>query len=224
MSSFNDPAAVARYAEGPARQVPGFADMQRMAGLLLAERVPQQGRVLVLGAGGGLELKVFADAYPGWSMLGVDPSAAMLQLATDTLGPHATRVALHEGLIDSVDACDFDGACCLLTLHFLPAAERLQTLRQLRSRLKPGAPLVVAHHSFDQDAAGKARWLARYAAFATASGVPAADATRAIDAIAQRLPVLSPEQDAALLRQAGFSDVELFYAGFSFKGWVATAD
>lgn len=77
MSSFNDPAAVARYAEGPTRQVPGFADMQRMAGLLLAERVPDEGRVLVLGAGGGLELKAFADAYPGWSMLGVDPSAAI---------------------------------------------------------------------------------------------------------------------------------------------------
>jgi hypothetical protein len=31
-----------------------------------------------------------------------------------------------------------------------------------------------------------------------------------------------PEQDAALLREAGFDDVELFYAGFTFKGWVAS--
>ncbi|PSD48293.1 methyltransferase, partial [Stenotrophomonas maltophilia] len=29
--------------------------------------------------------------------------------------------------------------------------------------------------------------------------------------------------EVALLQEAGFDDVELFYAGFSFKGWVAYA-
>ncbi|MFS2046502.1 methyltransferase, partial [Stenotrophomonas geniculata] len=49
------------------------------------------------------------------------------------------------------------------------------------------------------------------------------DAQRAIEAIAERLPLLAPEQEVALLQEAGFDDVELFYAGFSFKGWVAYA-
>lgn len=53
-----------RCADGVARQVPGLRDMHRMAGLLLAERVPTAGRVLVLGAGGGLELRAFADMQP----------------------------------------------------------------------------------------------------------------------------------------------------------------
>lgn len=54
MSSFSDPDAVARYAEGPSRQVPGFHALQQMSALLLAETVPPDGQVLVLGAGGGL--------------------------------------------------------------------------------------------------------------------------------------------------------------------------
>ena len=70
---FADAQAVARYAEGPPRIVPGFAHLQRMTTILLAERVPQGGRVLVLGAGGGLELKVFAEAHPDWHFDGVDP-------------------------------------------------------------------------------------------------------------------------------------------------------
>ncbi|NEY37067.1 methyltransferase, partial [Streptomyces sp. PRKS01-65] len=37
MSSFSDPQAVARYAEGPLRQVPGFLALQQMSRLLLAE-------------------------------------------------------------------------------------------------------------------------------------------------------------------------------------------
>jgi tRNA (cmo5U34)-methyltransferase len=221
LSSFSDPQAVARYAEGPARQVPGFHALQKMTWLLLAESVPAKGQVLVLGAGGGLELKVFAEAQPEWHFTGVDPSAEMLKLATSTLGPLAPRVDLFEGYIDTAPEGPFDGATCLLTLHFLPAEERLNTLTELRRRLKPGAPLVVAHHSFPQSDGDKARWLERYAAFAEASGVPASNARNGISAMSSRLPLLSPEQDVALLHEAGFDVVELFYAAFTFKGWVA---
>lgn len=221
--SFSDPQAVARYADGPVRQVPGFDGLQRMAELLLAEHVPDNGQVLVLGAGGGLELKAFAAAHPCWQLLGVDPSAEMLRLATQTLGPLVAQVQLLEGYIDDAPQQAFDGASCLLTLHFLNAEQRLQTLRALHQRLKPGAPLVVAHHSFPLANGDQQRWLRRYAAFAASSGVAHADAERAIDAIGARLPLLSPEQDVALLHEAGFSNVELFYAGFTFKGWVAYA-
>ena len=42
-------------------------------------------------------------------------------------------------------------------------------------------------------------------------------------AIATRLSILAPEEEEAMLHEAGFSHVSLFYAGFSFKGWVAYA-
>jgi tRNA (cmo5U34)-methyltransferase len=221
MDPFADPQAVARYAEGPKRLVPGFADLQRMTLLLLAERAPDNAHVLVLGAGGGLELKVFAEARPGWRFDGVDPSAEMLKLAQATLGPLATRVRLHEGYIDIAPEGPFDAASCLLTLHFVPAEERLRTLRELHRRLKPGAPFVVAHHSIPQAGDARDRWLSRYAAFAVDSGVESMNAARAREAIGAQLPVLSPEQDEALLKEAGFRDVELFYAAFTFRGWVA---
>ena len=34
------------------------------------------------------------------------------------------------------------------------------------------------------------------------------------------LPVLPPATDEAVLHDAGFTDIELFYAAFTFKGWV----
>ncbi|GGG33717.1 class I SAM-dependent methyltransferase [Hymenobacter glacieicola] len=224
MLPFSDPAAVARYAEGPPRLVPGFGDLHRMALLLLAECVPPHGQVLVLGAGGGLELKAFAESQPSWLFTGVDPSAEMLQLARATLGPLLAQVRLHEGYIDTAPAELYDAATCLLTLHFLSPEQRLDTLRQLRQRLKPGAPLVVAHHSFSQQPDQAQRWLARYAAFAVAAGVAPVQAEKAAAAIRARLPVLSPQQDEELLREAGFTDISLFYAGFTFRGWVAYHD
>ena len=221
MNAFSDPDAVARYADNPPRMVPGYVDLQRMAMLLLAERAPDDAQILVLGAGGGLELKVFAEGQPRWSFVGVDPSAAMLDLARQTLGSLADRARLHEGLIDSAPEEPFDGAVCILTLHFIERAERARTLREVRRRLKSGAPFVVAHFSIPSDE--RDLWLSRYAAFATASGIDRALAENAKTGIGERLPILSPEEDEALLREAGFNGVSLFYAGFAFRGWVAWA-
>jgi tRNA (cmo5U34)-methyltransferase len=220
---FSDPQAVAQYAEGPPRLVPGFADLQRMAMLLLAERAPRDARVLVVGAGGGLELKVFAENQPGWQFDGVDPSAQMLKLAEGTLGPLMSRVKLHQGYIDIAPEGPFDGAACLLTLHFVPLEERVRTLREIRLRLKPGAPLVVAHFSFPQNDENRALWLSRYASFAVSSGIDPAKAANAREVISAQLPILSPEQDESILRESGFTNVSLFYAGFTFRGWVAYA-
>lgn len=223
MDAFSDKQAVARYADGPPRLVPGFADLQRMIMLLLAEQAPEDARVLVLGAGGGLEIKALAEARPGWRFDGVDPAAEMLSLAERTLGPLSARTRLHHGLIDCAPEGPFDAATCILTLHFVAREERLRTLHEVRRRLRQGAPFAVAHFSFPQEPAEREVWLARYAAFAVASGVEPAQAEKARAAIASRLPILAPAEDEALLRAAGFTGVSLFYAGFAFRGWVAYA-
>jgi tRNA (cmo5U34)-methyltransferase len=221
MNPFSDPQAVVRYAENPPRMVPGFADMQRMAMLLLAERAPAHAQVLVLGAGGGLELKVFAEAQPEWSFVGVDPAAAMLDLARITLGDHAHRTRFHEGLIYSAPEGPFDGATCILALHFIERQERLQTLKEVRRRLKSGAPFVAVHYSITEGELDL--WMSRYAAFSITSGIDPAQANAARAGIAERLPILSPAADEQLLREAGFSGISLFYVGFAFRGWVAYA-
>lgn len=219
---FTDPAQVAGYAQRTERLVPGLRDLHRMACVLLAEGADDDARLLVLGAGGGLELKAFADLQPNWRFDGVDPSAPMLQLARDTLGPLAARVRWHEGRIDTAPPGPFDGASCLLTLHFLPPAQRLETLMALHARLRSGARLVVAQHSFDLQGPEAERWLRRNAAFANPSCRPPADAAQSIANMRKNLPVLAPAQDVELMARAGFANIELFYSAFSFKGWVAT--
>lgn len=221
--AFNDPQSVAAYAQGPMRNVPGWADMVRMAGLLLCECAPVDANVLVVGAGGGLELKHFAQAHPQWRFVGVDPAREMLDLARATLGSLATQVDLLEGYVQDAPLGPFDGATCLLTLHFVAEEERKALLDDVRRRLRPGAPFVLTHLSFRQDAPQRSRWLERYAAFVASSGIEPAKARAAAEAVGSRLTILSPEHDEDMLRSAGFSNVQLFYAGFAFRGWVAQA-
>jgi tRNA (cmo5U34)-methyltransferase len=221
-SPFANAAAIASYAREAPRKVPGLADLHRMAMLLLAEQAPGAARILVVGAGGGMETLALAEAQPDWRFTGVDPSAAMLDLARSALAPVADRVTLIEGTVDQAPDAPFDGATCILTLHHIDRDARLHTLQQIRRRLKPGARLVIAGHS--APGPDPERWMTRSVAFGDRSGLDWAKAAATARMMAERLPLLTPADEESLLVEAGFTDVGLFYAAFSFRGWVATAD
>ena len=96
-------------------------------------------------------------------------------------------------------------------------------LEEIRRRLRPGAAFVAVHLSFPQGQEQRGAWLARYASFIASSGMDPAKAQAGAQAVGERLSILSPQEDEALLEEAGFSDVALFYAGFAFRGWVGCA-
>lgn len=223
MNHFSDPQVVARYTDGPPRSVPGYNALLRMMTILLAERAPKDARMLVLGAGGGLELREFAQAHEGWTFDGIDPSAEMLTLAGQVLGPLSSRATLQQGYIDDAPDGPFDAATCLLTSHFMALEERRRTAAEVHRRLKPGAPYVIAHLSFPQGEGERALWLSRHAAFLVASGLAPDKAANAREAIDTKTNIFAPEEDETILREAGFSNVSLFYVGFVFRGWVGYA-
>lgn len=223
MTQPSHPAPHHPYLAAAPRQVPGHASLLRMMTMLLAERVPPKGRVLVLGAGGGLELRAFAEAQLGWVFDGIDPSADMLKLAAETVEPHRARIQLHEGYIDAAPLGPYDGATSLLIFHFIKRDQRVATLREIRRRLKPGAPLVLAHISFPQTEPKRSQWIARHVAYGAPDGADPTQLAAAREAIGTRLTILAPEEETAMLSEAGFADISLFYASLSFKGWVAYA-
>jgi tRNA (cmo5U34)-methyltransferase len=254
---------IPQYAEQVTRQVPGYHALQSMALILLEEgllfeqrrnnsidssnkeRNQDHAKILIVGAGGGMELFKFGTAHvDDWILVGVDPSADMLELArqrTDSLN----NIVFFQGLVTDPDVPQgpYDGATCLLTLHFLPVSERLDTLQAIYGLLKPGAPLIVAHHSIEKNNAPVPTqsssssssssstsiiinpWLQRYAAYTAAHSVneqvSTEQALRGAQTIQERLPFLTPQQDEELLIQAGFHNLQLFYMAFTFRGWVA---
>ena len=90
-------------------------------------------------------------------------------------------------------------------------------------RLKPGAPLALMHISFPQIEPERSQWIARHVAYGAPRGTDPAHLAAAREAIGTRLTVLSPEEDEAMLREAGFDGISLFFAGLSFRGWIAYA-
>lgn len=48
-------------------------------------------------------------------------------------------------------------------------------------------------------------------------------ALTALEAMGSRLTILNPAEDEAMLEEAGFGDITLFYAALTFLGWIGYA-
>jgi tRNA (cmo5U34)-methyltransferase len=221
---FEDPEFVRRYGDGPGRFVPGYQVMQLMAAQLMGEKIGCTGNVLVLGAGGGLEIEAFAKSYPHWRFLGVDPAKEMLSAARTRAQACAAHAEWHEGYVFDAPRGPFDAATSLLTLHFArDDGEKLDTLVALRERLKRGAPFALVDLCMDKNGRDHSLHVDRYRRWALNAGADPDEVSATVERVKHVINTVSPERDEALLAEAGFGDIGLFYAGLSWRGWVAYA-
>jgi tRNA (cmo5U34)-methyltransferase len=223
---FTDPDFVAHYVEkGPPAFMPGHAGALQMAGVILAERMPSEGTVLVVGAGGGLDTRALASAGSGWRFVGVDPAPKMLELTRAVVGEEVNgRLELIEGVVTDAPEGPFDAATLILVLGMIPDdGSKLLILRETRRRLRPGAPFVLIDRCDDRQGPNFRRNIDRYAAYARASGVDAEIVAAAYESQTANVGLVPPERNEALLSEADFADVELFYVGMNWRGWVAYA-
>ena len=225
-ANFVDAERVKQYVEvGPPAFTPGHGAVLQMIGVLLSEAMPDDGRLMVVGAGGGPETRYLATVEAGWSFVGVDPANAMLDLARAVAGPAARdRMTLIEGTVFDAPPGPFDGATCVLVLGLIADdGGKLSTLQAVRSRLRPGAPFILVDQCIDLSAPDAPRRLDRYGNYALRSGVAAGTVRNAKAAIGASTSMVPDWRDRELLDQAGFRDTELFYAGMAWRGWVTYA-
>ncbi|WP_370643897.1 class I SAM-dependent methyltransferase [Myxococcus sp. RHSTA-1-4] len=94
-----------------------------------------------------MQLPYTRFGVPGWRFTGVDPSVAMLAVARKRLEAEGllSRTHLHVGELHTLPPCPpFDGAQMMGVLHHVEGEEaRIELLREVTRRLKPGAPLVL---------------------------------------------------------------------------------
>lgn len=147
----------------------------------------------------------------------------MLDEASKRLASFTDRVTLVHGFADDAPNGPFDAATSLLTLHFLNERERLRTVTEIVRRLRPGAPFVAVHCSFPQDPAHRGVCLDRHEAYSVAAGMDPNVAREGRASIAESLNALEPEQDERILTECGLTNVSLFYAAFTWRGWVGYA-
>lgn len=204
--------------------IPGYDGLYSLAEVLLAENLPDNANILVVGAGGGKEVVTFGKAFPNAKITGVDPSEKMLGVARELVEKAnlQSRVALHRGTISDLDETQFDAATAMLVMHFLPDdGEKLDFLKAIHRRLKPHANFLLADGCYDRNAA-EFDWLMNaYVNHAKLKGAPPEIIEQAVKMNNENVNAIAEARELELLHEAGFGEIRRFYQGLWFKAWIA---
>lgn len=177
--------------------------------------------LLYVGLGTGAELMPYSRFdVPDWRFTGVDPSDAMLAVARSRLEAAGmlSRTHLHVGELHTLPpGPPFDGAQMMGVLHHVEGEEaRLELLREVTRRLKPGAPLVLGCR-VGKDPVLTNVELRRWRAY----GVPQEE----LEHRRQRFSVIRPiESDAALFAmfaRTGLVEPRPLFVSLQFKVFLA---
>jgi SAM-dependent methyltransferase len=107
--------------------------------------LPDEGRILDVGCGFGLFAAYFGQTSPRRAIVGVDPDARRVALASRV----ASRLELgsHEFHVGDVRDASLEGpfaaAYVLDVMHHIPASDQRAVLERLRDLLVPGGVLLI---------------------------------------------------------------------------------
>jgi tRNA (cmo5U34)-methyltransferase len=221
-----DTARAEEYAVQSRIALAGYDACHELAACLLSAILGPKGkaRILVIGAGGtAREIVIAGRLEPNWHFTAIDPSPPMVAAAKAAVEAEgfAPRVAFHLGLIEDLpEAALFDAATLVGVLHHLPTVESKRTiLAGIASRLKPGAPFVLACNR---------GFYAAHPLFLKAWGTRWRMAGESADVAEAKLgkilegadPPASDNEVALLLGDVGFAKPDLFFSSLFWGGWI----
>jgi tRNA (cmo5U34)-methyltransferase len=221
----NPSVSVSQYDASIRLYTAAYEPMFTMAYACIRSQVSDDARLLIVGAGTGMEICIFGQRSPGWAMTGVDPSGDVLAIAKRKIDEKrlSNPVTLFKGYMDDLpETRYFDAATCILVLHFFPDdGSKLWLLESIGRRLKSGSPFVLVDGFGVKESATFKRTMAAWKTFVKTRGV---DPQRVEDAfrgqLLNRLQYVSEERIEALLDEAGFEKPARFYTGFLYGGWM----
>lgn len=193
-------------------------------GALFAD-LPEEARILCVGAGTGQELIYLAQKFPRWHFTAVEPSAPMLEVCrrrTEELGI-ASRCTFHVGYVESLpDTAAYDAATSLLVSQFILSPEaRTDFFRAIAQRLHPGGLLVSADLAADLTSEPYQRQWEVWFKVMRVADIPPEKLENMRAAYGRDVALLPVEQVSSLIVNGGFETPVLFLQTGLIHGWYA---
>jgi tRNA (cmo5U34)-methyltransferase len=133
---------------GGAEHLPTRAEQQDLLLALLAASDVGDGAVIDLGVGSGLVAEAVLDALPDAHLVGVDLSAAMVDLARGRLSRFGPRVSLLRHDLSALDSIvlptlRYRAAFSIQTMHHLTDSDKAAALAWTAGVVDPGGLVVI---------------------------------------------------------------------------------
>ncbi len=203
--------------------IPSYHSIYELTQHLLRDRLNNEARILIAGAGTGKEIIDCSQNNPKWFFTGFDPAEPMLSIAQKKMEAASleNRISLVHGKIDDVTEKNFDAATSILVMQFLPDdGTKLNFLKGISDKLKPGALMILV------DLEGEIG-SDEYNTFNTAWKNQQLLIRRDKDRVRKEFEIrekevhfISQKRIMSLLEEAGFYKIYNFFKAYLFGGYV----
>jgi len=217
-----------QQAAGYDQQWAGMAPLRDNLHFLLGSLfggLPEDARILAVGAGTGVEIAYLAARHPGWRFTAVDPSGAMLEVCRQraTREGFVQRCDFHVGYLETLAAEPVHDAstCLLVSQFFLDPAVRSAFFGEIARRLNPGGLLASADLSADTNSPTYDTLLRGWMSLMSSSGVQPQMLEQARSAYARDVAILPRERVAEIIQAGGFSESVPFFQAGLMHGWIS---
>lgn len=206
------------------RSIPLYADVQRslpvLAGLLDHDPI----QIVDLGCSTGTSLIHLAQSLPdrNLELIGVDNSQAMLEKCQEKLiaTQLTNQIATHCADISQFEFANVSVVLMNYTLQFVSVQARPQILRRIGDSIQPGGFLLVSEKVVHQEPLVDDALVELYFEFKRRQGYSELEISRKRDALENVLVPLTVDENIQLLRNAGFTRVEVLLKWFNFATFV----
>lgn len=222
----NPPLPTSEYDRMARMGVPGYESLHAMAVACFRSKLQETANLLIVGAGSGMELVTFGKANSQWQMLGVDPSANMLQMAQQKIEQEglSNQVKLFQGYTHELPVNPlYDGATCILVMHFLPDdGSKLALLQSISQRLKSSAAFILVDWFGEKGSENYEQLAYICNLYRQEMGMSWETIEMLEKAIQKGVHPIPEPRVLELLQQTGFGNIMRFYTGLCLGGWIAT--
>ncbi len=216
-----------RYDDMAKAGLPGYEAIHRIAVAVFLSRLPNDAKILVIGAGTGTELLNFGSKNPSWRFVAVEPAEAMMAACQNRVAQagFSDHVVFHRGMLDTLSSEEsFDGATSILVSHhIMDEQKRVDFFHQIANRLKPSASLVTA--DLFGDVTSKEFQLLQpiWRQQGMLSGVPESAFDTIVEKFGKELSLVSEGKLSDYLQKAGFESPNLIFRSLMYGVWLTRA-
>lgn len=207
------------------RSVPGYSNIITAIGMLAARFVTEYSNVYDLGCSRGagiLSIRRNVEKS-GVKIIGVDNSEPMAERCRRHLEAYHSDIPV-EILCDDIRHIEIENASMVVlnfTLQFLPREDRLALLRKIYQGLNPNGVLVLSEKFTFEDHTINELLIDLHHTFKRANGYSELEVSQKRTALENVMLTDSIDTHKARLKQAGFSQVELWFQCFNFGSMIA---
>lgn len=213
----------ARFDQHVRSSIPAYDWMQESVVRLTDFFCPSFGSIVDIGCATGETLSRISERHAGKSCryIGIDESAEMIAEAKKKLKEIEHCHWQTERIQDVLLPQNVDMVLSVLTVQFLPIADRERLVSRIYKALRPGGAFLLVEKVYAESGRMQDMFSQIYHDQKEQAGFTAQEIREKDASLRGVMTPLTVAQNEAMLKRAGFEQLEVFVKDFHFAGWIA---